>query len=73
MVILENYPFEHVAQCQHCCSVVSYDYNDLKWSHTDEDDYYLVCPKCGNYIWLNGNDELDEMWKKQWNERKNNK
>lgn len=49
-----------------------YDKYALRWAHTEQDDYYIVCPVCKNIIWITGDEEHDQMYKEAWNEREQN-
>lgn len=50
MKILEN-NFGKI-RCECCDSVFQLEKGDLKWSHTEEDQYYFKCPICGQLKWF---------------------
>lgn len=50
-------------ECDDCHSLLEFDAYDLKWSHTEPNMYYIICPVCHRTIWLQATMELDEMYK----------
>lgn len=55
--------------CNHCNSTLEYNKFDLRWSHTEQDDYYIVCPVCKEIVWLTGTPRLHQMYHKAYEER----
>ena len=64
---------ENYAKCECCGTEVEYDKYDLKWTHTEESYYYIICPKCREAIWLNGTPKLDQMYHEAYIEQYGNK
>ena len=70
MKILKIGHIENYARCAKCGAELQYDKHDLRWSHTEEKCYYIVCPICGGIIWIDGTPELDKMYHEAWAERR---
>lgn len=57
------------ARCECCNTELKYDKYDLHWTHTKEDYYYIICPKCRELVWLKSTHELDQMYHEAYLER----
>ena len=69
MKIINRGRIENYARCEHCGTEIQYDKYDLRWSHTEEECYYVICPICGKIIWIDGTPELDKMYHEAWIEK----
>ena len=47
-------------ECEKCHAKLEFDKYDLRWTHTEEDYYYIECPICHEMIWLKSTKELDQ-------------
>jgi len=70
MRIVRLNPVTNYARCEHCGAELEYDKFDLQWTHTEEEDYYIICPNCKQIIWLTGTPTLHRMYHEAWEERK---
>lgn len=50
------------ARYQHCNTELKFDSRDLHWYHGEPDYYYVVCPVCGKWVWVNKNTETCRMY-----------
>ena len=51
------------ARCQHCNTELRFNSNDLHWYHGEPDYYCIVCPVCGQWVWINKNAETCRMYR----------
>lgn len=56
-------------ECEKCHAKLEFDKYDLRWTHTEEDYYYVECPICHEMIWLKSTKELDQMYHEAWVEK----
>lgn len=61
MEIIKHGGFD-IARCQHCNTELRFNGGDLRWYHGEPDYYYVVCPICGNWVWVNKNAETCKMY-----------
>ena len=48
--------------CQYCHAILEWEENDLRWTHSEPDYYYVKCPCCGASIWMKKNGKLNEIY-----------
>ena len=62
MEIIKRGRIDNFARCEKCGTEMRYNANDLRWTHTEEDYYYVTCPVCGKTVWIERTPETDAMW-----------
>lgn len=50
-------------RCEHCGTELRFNKNDLEWYHGEPDYYYVVCPICGKWVWVEQNETTTRMYK----------
>lgn len=55
--------------CENCKSLLKWSPSDLQWTHNEPDYFYLVCPVCGAYMWIERTQELDAQYDAMCNPR----
>lgn len=48
--------------CHNCGAKLQYSGEDLRWTHTECEYYYVVCPCCHSNIFIKGNEILDRLY-----------
>jgi len=65
MKLVERVGRKDLVKCEHCQSELLIEVGDLQWTHCEEDYYYVICPVCGEKVWIKSNEFFDNMWKEQ--------
>ena len=63
MKIIKRGRIEHYTRCEYCGTEMIFDANDLQWTHTEPEYYFVTCPVCGMRVWMKSTPELDALWR----------
>ena len=61
MKVIKEIPKNYLT-CTKCGSYLEWEPKDLRWTHTEPDEYYVKCPVCGEILFIKSTPELDEMY-----------